>query len=129
MLDLVGRKADGWLPSLTYLEPGGLARGNARIDRSAIAAGRDPAAIRRLLNVGPDQTVEDLARMSLEDGVGTYILWADDEAAIRRFAGEVAPAVRELVAPAGTGEGADPGRPRRSPRRRPRARPSTSASA
>jgi len=38
MLDLVGRKGDGWLPSLSYLEPGGLAAGNARIDRAAIAA-------------------------------------------------------------------------------------------
>ena len=27
MLDLVGRKADGWLPSLTYLKPGDLRRG------------------------------------------------------------------------------------------------------
>jgi hypothetical protein len=55
--------------------------------------------------VGPDVSVEDLARMSLEDGVGTYILWADDEAAIRRFAGEVAPAVRELVATGRAGGG------------------------
>jgi alkanesulfonate monooxygenase SsuD/methylene tetrahydromethanopterin reductase-like flavin-dependent oxidoreductase (luciferase family) len=105
MLDLVGRKADGWLPSLTYLEPGGLAAGNARIDRAAVGAGREPGAIRRLLNVGPDVPVEELARMSLEDGVGTYILWADDEAAIRRFAGEVAPAVRELVATGRAGGG------------------------
>ena len=105
MLDLVGRKGDGWLPSLSYLEPGGLAAGNARIDRAAIAAGRDPGAIRRLLNVGPEVGAEDLARMVLEDGVSTFILWADDEAAIRRLAGEVAPAVRELVATGRAGGG------------------------
>ncbi len=38
MLDLVGRKGDGWLPSLPYLQPGDLAAGNARIDRAARAA-------------------------------------------------------------------------------------------
>ena len=51
MLALTGRKGDGWLPSLSYLEPGDLAAGNAAIDEAAVAAGRDPAAIRRLLNV------------------------------------------------------------------------------
>src|SRR5690606_29523390 len=35
MLDLIGRTADGWLPSLPYLQPGDLADGNARIDRAA----------------------------------------------------------------------------------------------
>ncbi len=51
MLDLVGRKGDGWLPSLPYLKPGDLAAGNARIDAAAAAAGRAPGEIRRLLNV------------------------------------------------------------------------------
>jgi alkanesulfonate monooxygenase SsuD/methylene tetrahydromethanopterin reductase-like flavin-dependent oxidoreductase (luciferase family) len=125
MLDLVGRKADGWLPSLSYLEPGGLAAGTARIDRSAAAAGRDPRAIRRLLNVGPDVGVDELARMSLEDGVGTYILWADDEAAIRRFAGEVAPAVRELVATGRAGGGGGGGSRAAAPKDAPAAEGST----
>jgi len=104
MLDLVGRKADGWLPSLPYLQPGDLQAGNARIDRAARAAGREPSEIRRLLNVGPDQTVEDLARLAVEDRVDTLILMADDAASVERLAGEIAPAVRELVAapPAGT---------------------------
>jgi alkanesulfonate monooxygenase SsuD/methylene tetrahydromethanopterin reductase-like flavin-dependent oxidoreductase (luciferase family) len=98
MLDLVGRKADGWLPSLAYLQPGDLAAGNARIDRAARAAGRDPSEIRRLLNVGPDQAPDDLARLALEDRIDTFILTADDAASVERLAGEVAPAVRELVA-------------------------------
>ena len=51
MLELTGRKAGGWLPTLSYLEPGDLAAGNRAIDAAAVAAGRDPAAIRRLLNV------------------------------------------------------------------------------
>ena len=51
MLALTGRKGDGWLPSLPYLQPGDLAAGNAAIDRAAVAAGRDPSAIRRMLNL------------------------------------------------------------------------------
>ena len=42
MLRLIGRSADGWLPSLLYLQPGDLARGNAVIDEAATEAGRDP---------------------------------------------------------------------------------------
>ena len=103
MLRLLGAKADGWLPSLPYLRPGDLARGNAVIDDAAREAGRDPAAIRRLLNLGapPGSTqewVEQLVALALEDGVGTFIAMTDDDAAIRRFGEEVAPAVRAAVA-------------------------------
>ena len=35
MLALTGRKADGWLPSQSYLQPGDLAAGNAAIDAAA----------------------------------------------------------------------------------------------
>jgi alkanesulfonate monooxygenase SsuD/methylene tetrahydromethanopterin reductase-like flavin-dependent oxidoreductase (luciferase family) len=51
MLRLVGRKADGWLPSLGVLTPDELRAGNEDIDEAAEAAGRDPHAIRRLINV------------------------------------------------------------------------------
>src|SRR5690606_22518080 len=82
MLRLVGRKADGWLPSLSYLQPGDLARGNATIDEAASAAGRDPREVRRLLNINgrfspapgdgldgpPEQWVDELVRYALEDG-------------------------------------------------------------
>ncbi len=44
MLQLTGRLADGWLPTLGYLRPGDLAKGNAIIDDAA--AGR-PAGPRR----------------------------------------------------------------------------------
>ena len=96
MLSLVGRKADGWLPSMPYLGPGDLEAGNATIDEAAVAAGRDPREIRRLLNIGP-MPVDELARLALEDGVGTFILIGDDEAVMRGFAQEVAPAVRAQV--------------------------------
>ncbi|MGV9767314.1 LLM class flavin-dependent oxidoreductase [Micromonospora tulbaghiae] len=114
MLRLVGRAADGWLPSLSYLPkgPGELPALNALVDEGARAAGRDPAAIRRMLNVTgtfarssagflagpPEQWVEELAGLTLEHGITTFILGSDEPRAIQIFGQEVAPAVRELVA-------------------------------
>ncbi|GLZ62624.1 LLM class flavin-dependent oxidoreductase [Micromonospora sp. NBRC 107095] len=123
MLQLTGRRADGWLPTLGYLQPGDLAKGNAIIDDAAREAGRSPRDVRRLLNIagqfsavgrgpldGPaEQWAEELAELAVEDGVGTFILASDDPDDLRRFAGEVAPAVRELVA-AERNQGAAPGR-------------------
>ena len=45
-------KADGWLPSLGYMQAGRSSRpGTAIIDEAAAEAGRDPREIRRLLNI------------------------------------------------------------------------------
>jgi alkanesulfonate monooxygenase SsuD/methylene tetrahydromethanopterin reductase-like flavin-dependent oxidoreductase (luciferase family)/hemerythrin-like domain-containing protein len=100
MLNLTGRKADGWLPSLPYLQEGDLAAGNRAIDEAAVQAGRDPAEIRRLLNITPQTGVDELIRYVLEDGIGTFIVMGDDASTIERFASEIAPAVREQVAAA-----------------------------
>lgn len=116
MLRLIGRAADGWLPSLPYLSggPEDLAELNKHIDGAAAAAGRDPAKVRRLLNVsgrfaangrafldGPaEQWAEDLAGLTLEYGTSGFILASDDPYSIETFAAEVAPATRELVAEA-----------------------------
>ncbi|HVO55399.1 MAG TPA: LLM class flavin-dependent oxidoreductase [Solirubrobacterales bacterium] len=125
MLALTGRLGDGWLPSVPYMERGGLARGNGVIDAAAEAAARDPREVRRLLNVSgaysdgapgplsgsPAQQAEELARLALEDGISGFFLTGDDPAAVQRFAAEVAPATRELVAAArerAGGEDADP---------------------
>ena len=97
MLGLTARKADGWLPSLPYLQPGDLQRGNRLIDQAATKAGRDPREITRLLNVTADQSAEDLARLALQDGISTFIVMGDDPDGLRRFAAEIAPAVREQV--------------------------------
>jgi FAD/FMN-containing dehydrogenase len=106
MLRLLGRKADGWLPSLSYLEPGDLQRGNQIIDEAAVGAGRDPREIRRLLNVlgqdavlegRPEQWVQKLLPFVIEDGVSAFILAADDPRLIEVWGGEVAPALREAV--------------------------------
>src|SRR3954447_26578541 len=114
-LALTGRVADGWLPSSPYLPPEQLGAANAVIDRAADEAGRDRAAIRRLYNVvgsfdgtgreflqGPPAVwVEQLAGLALTESMSGFILMADtahDSAdVVRRFAAEVAPAVRELV--------------------------------
>jgi alkanesulfonate monooxygenase SsuD/methylene tetrahydromethanopterin reductase-like flavin-dependent oxidoreductase (luciferase family) len=122
MLRLVGRKADGWLPSLGYMKSlADLSDANAIIDEAAREAGREPAAVRRLLNIGgrfgppsnqllsgpPEQWVEQLAALTLEYGFTGYILMGDDPTAIARFGRDVAPALRELVAAerASTGDG------------------------
>jgi hypothetical protein len=111
MLQVVGARADGWLPSLGYLQAGDLARGNALIDDAAASAGRDPHAVRRLLNVSgrfsaqsgglldgpPQQWAEQLADLALSDGISAFILGTDDPAELERFGNEVAPAVRALV--------------------------------
>lgn len=126
MLRLVGTKADGWLPSLGYLQPGDLGRGNTTIDEAAQAAGRDPREIRRLLNVGggsfsgssnstsflqgpPEQWVDDLLPLVLDDGIGTFILASDDERTLAVFGQEVAPALREAVAAERSGAGTTTG--------------------
>lgn len=112
MLSLIGAKADGWLPSLAYVGAEALPAGNAIIDDAARAHGRDPSAVRRLLNVsgefsatssgplrGPArQWAAELAELALGAGVGTFILASDDAGDIERFAAEVVPATRELVA-------------------------------
>ncbi len=111
MLRLIGAKADGWLPSLPYLKDGDLEQGNHIIDDAALAAGRDPRQIRRLLNIQgnfatatggflqgpPQQWVEELLPLVLQHGLSTFILMADDPRTIQIWGGQVAPALREAV--------------------------------
>ncbi|GAB2964025.1 hypothetical protein GCM10027280_61150 [Micromonospora polyrhachis] len=112
MLRLTGRVADGWLPSSPYVPPEQLTAANQLIDQAATEAGRSPSAVRRLYNIvgsfngdgreflqgAPAVWVEQLAELTLDQGVSGYILMAESADSIRRFAAEVAPAVRELVA-------------------------------
>lgn len=111
MLRLIGQKGDGWLPSLPYLQPGDLRRGNAIIDEAAREAGRDPREIRRLVNIsgqfapsragflqGTSQDwVDDLLPLVVEDGVGTLIVMGDDPRTMQQFAEEVMPGLRSAV--------------------------------
>jgi len=122
MLRLVGRKADGWLPSLGILTREELRTGNEQIDAAAEKEGRDPGSIRRLINVQgrigdgpapprsslpvgylageplagpPDWWVETLAGF-VADGFDTLVFWPVDPAPeqVELFAGEV---VRHLT--------------------------------
>lgn len=111
MLRLIGEKADGWLPSLAYMQLTDIPTSNGIIDEAAQAAGRDPREIRRMLNIsgkfaesrggfleGPAaQWVDELLPLVLEGGIGTFILTGDDVHVMERFAAEVAPALREAV--------------------------------
>ncbi|MFC7491754.1 MULTISPECIES: LLM class flavin-dependent oxidoreductase [unclassified Knoellia] len=113
MLRLIGRSADGWLPSMPYLQPGDLERGMRVIDEAARKAGRDPAEVVRLLNVTPDTGADELVRLAVEDGVSTFIVMGDDEGGLRRFAA-LTSEVRDRVAGARASAGVrERGRARR----------------
>jgi alkanesulfonate monooxygenase SsuD/methylene tetrahydromethanopterin reductase-like flavin-dependent oxidoreductase (luciferase family) len=119
-LALAGRAADGWVPSMGYLPPRAAAAAGARIDAAAREAGRDPAAVRRLYNlggafadtapaaatdddqaiVGPvDHWVRVLTHLAVDVGFDSFLLGGSPEpTTLRTFVAEVAPAVRERVA-------------------------------
>jgi alkanesulfonate monooxygenase SsuD/methylene tetrahydromethanopterin reductase-like flavin-dependent oxidoreductase (luciferase family)/hemerythrin-like domain-containing protein len=118
MIRVTAELADAWVPSMGYVDPPQLPDLNARLDEAAVAAGRAPEQIRRIYNVfgrfgsgsgllqgSPSDWAEQLAGLSLEHGMSTYILGTDDADTLRRFADEVVPATRELV----TAERALPG--------------------
>jgi alkanesulfonate monooxygenase SsuD/methylene tetrahydromethanopterin reductase-like flavin-dependent oxidoreductase (luciferase family) len=121
MLRLVGRKADGWLPSFGMLDRDELRAGNEQIDAAAEKAGRDPSSIRRIVNVQgligdgpapprsslrvgylageplagpPAWWVEAIAGFQ-DDGFDTFVFWPVDAtpAQVDSFAGDV---VRQL---------------------------------
>jgi alkanesulfonate monooxygenase SsuD/methylene tetrahydromethanopterin reductase-like flavin-dependent oxidoreductase (luciferase family) len=114
ILRLVGRAADGWLPSIQYLQNGlpELTEMNQHIDDAALAAGREPRAIRRFLNITgqfasqgrgflqgpPSQWAEELTEVALTYGASGFILASDEATLTQTFAAEVAPAVKEMVA-------------------------------
>ena len=115
MLRLIGRLADGWIPSLGYVGIPEIVKAQGVIDGAATEAGREPAAIRRMVNVsgaiGPgasggafsgsvDEWVALLAGWVTEVGLDTFILWPSDPdpGQVETFGREVAPRVREEVA-------------------------------
>lgn len=116
MLGVTGRLADGWVPSLPHVGPDRLPDAHARIDEAAVGQGRDPAAIRRIYNIGGtitdgargngpldgpvDQWVDTLARFAGELRMDAFVLTLDsltDHAQLRRFAEDVAPGVRAAL--------------------------------
>lgn len=102
MLDLVGRAADGWIPSFGYLDSAAaLTEMNQRIDDGTASVGRAPTEIRRWINIGAaDATVERLADLALDYGMSGFIVASDDAATLEAFANETIPGIRERVATA-----------------------------
>ena len=105
-LDLIGRKADGWVPAGGVSFVNDFAALGARIDDAAAGAGRDPRSVRRIVNVmadvGSDSVgswAERLATWAVEPGVDAFVFWPPDAGTgmIERLAAEVIPAVREIL--------------------------------
>src|SRR5256886_6593433 len=95
MLSIVGRLADGWVPSYGYVKKPDLLEGNRRIDEAATAAGRDPRSIRRVLNAGQLEA-EELVSLVVDYGMDTFLV-TDDPDEMHTYAKEVIPRVREEV--------------------------------
>src|SRR5919106_4559077 len=110
MLDLIGRKADGWVPSMPWAPPDELPGHLHRIAQGAKSVGRDPKRIRCVYNVsgrigshvdgefsGPVSFwVEELARMT-EIGVDAFIFWPGGDDPVEQaetFAEDVVPKLR-----------------------------------
>jgi alkanesulfonate monooxygenase SsuD/methylene tetrahydromethanopterin reductase-like flavin-dependent oxidoreductase (luciferase family) len=116
MMRVVGRLADGWIPSLPRMPLEDVAPRAQAIDQAAERAGRDPAKIRRIANVSgkftdgapsgwlegpPEHWVEELTRLHVDYGFDGFVMsFGDDEPLekIDRLATEVAPAVRAASA-------------------------------
>jgi len=113
MLRLIGTKADGWWPSLGMMPLDQIADANRVLDDAAEAAGRDPARIRRLANLGgtfqatptqellqgpPAQWIDQLTALAVEHGFSGFILAGDDTGQYDVIGQEVIPAVRDAVA-------------------------------
>ncbi|MDF2442623.1 MAG: hypothetical protein JWR01_826, partial [Subtercola sp.] len=103
MLALTGRVADGWLVSQPYLTDPVLRDASAIIDDAALAAGRVPSDVRRILNImptagrDPGDWAEELGTLVLEEGIDSFVLASDDPGILQAFAEDVAPAVRQIV--------------------------------
>jgi len=111
-LKLAGQVADGWVPSFQG-DLTKIADMTRRLDDAAAEAGRDPASIRRILNVngtitdgatngmlqGPvNQWADELTDLAMTHGFDTFIFWGEGEGQLQRFAEEVVPAIRRQVA-------------------------------
>ncbi|MEV5829218.1 LLM class flavin-dependent oxidoreductase [Spirillospora sp. NPDC052242] len=129
-LAATGRVADGWIPghAADWLSER-YRTSRPVIDAAAAEAGRDPQDVRTVYNLpgritdrplpatrdregrwvggSADQWVEELTGAVLEHGASGFLLFppghgAHDDVSLGRWGGEIAPAVREAVAKAGS---------------------------
>lgn len=118
-LGLTGRKADGWVPSFSYVPPAAAREAMQKIDAAATSAGRNPADIRRVYNIwsgftdtppapidetsgefsgSPDAWVALLTHLATSVGFDTFLFGApSDPDLLRMIATEIVPAVRDRV--------------------------------
>lgn len=111
-LKLTGQVADGWVPSFRG-DLSKIAEMTKQLNDAAAKAGRDPASIRRILNVngeitdgasngilqGPvTQWADELSNLAITYGFDTFIFWGEGEGQLQKFAEEVVPAVRAQIA-------------------------------
>ncbi|WP_031469477.1 LLM class flavin-dependent oxidoreductase [Sciscionella sediminilitoris] len=121
-LRLTGRIAEGWAaPIPAYLPYEKWANANAILDEAALAAGRDPADVLRMSQlVGTITDTEGdaearqgsapirgtagqwarlIARLATEQPFRSFVFWPERQelGQVERFAGQVVPAVRELL--------------------------------
>jgi alkanesulfonate monooxygenase SsuD/methylene tetrahydromethanopterin reductase-like flavin-dependent oxidoreductase (luciferase family) len=111
MMRVIGRLADGWLPSLPRLPLEEIPARVRLLEEAAERAGRDPRAIRRIANVNgviadgpvedwlrgpPEHWVAELGALAADHGFDGFLLWSDGDMTeqIGRLAAEVAPALR-----------------------------------
>lgn len=110
MLRVTGRLADGWSASPAVLDDDGLRAGQRHVDEALRRAGREPAAVRRVLTVAADLSgparvaalVGRIAGWHEHLAFDTFVLGPvrAQEAPVRRWLEEVVPAVRERCGPA-----------------------------
>jgi alkanesulfonate monooxygenase SsuD/methylene tetrahydromethanopterin reductase-like flavin-dependent oxidoreductase (luciferase family) len=106
MMRLVGRLADGWIPSLPRVPLEELPGKVRAIDEAAERAGRDPRSIRRIANLGgeitdgpvtgwlhgpPSHWIEELGALAADHGFDGFLVSPDQ---VERLAAEVAPVLR-----------------------------------
>jgi alkanesulfonate monooxygenase SsuD/methylene tetrahydromethanopterin reductase-like flavin-dependent oxidoreductase (luciferase family) len=111
MLNLTGRLGDAWTAGLGVVQTLAKWRDSSeRINEAAAEAGRDPSEIRRIAGITgafgtsneflqgpPEQWVEQLLPVVVEDGAGSFLVATDNEQTLGRFAAEVIPALRDAV--------------------------------
>ena len=123
MLGLVGRVADGWVPSFGRVTRDQLRTGQEIVDEAAAASGRDPGSVRRVLNLGgviagpgpgdrrepttsvgqisgglagPPEFWHERIREFQQLGFHAFVFWPAEpsEEQVARLANEVAPLIR-----------------------------------
>jgi alkanesulfonate monooxygenase SsuD/methylene tetrahydromethanopterin reductase-like flavin-dependent oxidoreductase (luciferase family) len=119
-LGLTGRKADGWVPSFSYVPPAAAREAMQKIDAAATSAGRNPADIRRVYNIwggytdtppapidetsgefsgSPDAWIALLTHLASSVGFDTFLFGVPaDPDLLRMIATQIISATRERVA-------------------------------